>query len=132
MKNALNPEPTNWDDAEQVGAYIGGLLAAHPQEFYDDKPPYYSPLRSEPRFDVDLALAARAEGLNEEEIAALLMQCHTDDEKLALDAYRDMNDGVWKVCPSVIPPWWERPAQWEPRQSLTEWAEAHRKGLPYR
>jgi hypothetical protein len=131
-KNPINPEPTNWDDAGRVGEYIAGMLAAYPQEFYDDRPPYASPLSSEPRFDIDLALAARAEGLTEAEIGALLRQCHSENPADALDAYRDMNSGVWKVCPSAIPPWGERPAQWEPRQSLTEWVEAHRQGKPYR
>jgi hypothetical protein len=55
-------EPTDWNDPAQVRAYVADLLAASPMTFYEDRPPYYSPAKDEPRFARDLAAAARAEG----------------------------------------------------------------------
>jgi hypothetical protein len=126
----MQPEP-NWDDPQAVGEYLTDLLAAAPREFYEDRPPYYSPLPTEERFDADLAAAARAEGVSEEAIDALLAACHSSDEHLALDAYRDLNSGRWKVCPAVIPPWWERESNEEVRLWLPEWEAKWQAGKPF-
>ncbi len=130
-KNPIHPDP-DWNDPAAVSAYLGDLLANHPMEFYEDRPPYYSPLKTEPRFDRDLVVAARAEGLPDEAISALIAACHSDDPKVALDAYRDGWSGRWKVCPSAIPPWHEREdPDAEVRLWLPEWAAKWAQGKPF-
>jgi hypothetical protein len=123
--------PIDWEDPEQVGTFLARLLSEQHMEFFEDHSPYYSPRSTEERFDSDLASAAHAEGLSDEEIAALLRQCHSDDPALALDAYRDIVTGRWKVCPAEIPHWSTRPDTADPRLWLPDWAAKHRQGLPF-
>lgn len=129
-KTQRQTEP-DWEDAQAVGQYIGDLLIANPMEFYEDKPPYYSPLRTEARFDRDLMAAAFAEGLSQDAVVALIRACHSEDESIRLDAYRDTFSGRWKVCPSVIPHWHERRDVVDSRLWLPEWAAKWAQGKPF-
>jgi hypothetical protein len=128
----MNQPDPDWNDVDAVYAYLEELLVSHPMELYEDKASFYSPASWEARFDGDLANAARAEGLSDAAIAALLVACHSDDEHVALDAYRDMISGRWKVCPSVIPPWYEREdPNADVRLWLPEWFAKWQAGEPF-